>query len=57
MTRFECIERNCPLYDEEIQNCAVLAEEGISLDDVESCATCMVRVDEPDPEDWVGTEE
>lgn len=45
MTRQECRERDCPFFDEDI-GCEILNEEGLTLDDAESCVGMKVYVDD-----------
>ena len=37
MTKQECRERECPFFNDELDNCEVLQSEGCTIDDVDSC--------------------
>ena len=37
MTKQECRERDCPFFDDELDDCEVLRSEGCTIDDVDSC--------------------
>lgn len=45
MTRQECMERECPFFDEDI-GCEALNNEGLTLDDVESCVGMKIFMGE-----------
>ena len=51
MTKQECRERNCPFFDEEMDDCAVLKTGGYAIEEVDNCVGIRITEEASDNND------